>query len=199
MTNKSTRAAYQSRAAEYTRVLGSIDDMHELDRKCIGRWGSSINGQMIDAGCGPGHWTNYLHEGGAAIEGIDLVPEFIDDARARFPGVPFRVGSFQQMDVPDETLTGVLAWYSLIHFPPSEVPQVLAEFARVLVPGGRLLIGFFDGSPGTPFQHAVTTAYYRSVKEMSHLLSKAGFDVLEVEKRQDAGKRAHAAVTATVR
>lgn len=199
MTNESTRAAYQSRAAEYTRVLGSIDDMHELDRKCIGRWVSSISGQMIDAGCGPGHWTNYLHKGGAPIEGIDLVPEFIDDARARFPGVPFRVGSFQQMDVPDETLTGVLAWYSLIHLPPSEVPQALAEFARVLVPGGRLLIGFFDGSPGTPFQHAVTTAYYWSVEEMSHLLSKAGFDVLEVETRQDAGKRAHAALTATVR
>ena len=199
MTNESTRAAYQSRAAEYTRVLGSIEDMHELDRQCIGRWGSSIDGQMIDAGCGPGHWTNYLHQGGAAIEGIDLVPEFINNARARFPDVPFRVGSFRQMDFSDKTLKGVLAWYSLIHIPPDEVPQALDEFARVLVPGGRLLIGFFDGSPGSPFHHAVTTAYYWSIGEMAHLLGNAGFDVLAVETRQDAEKRAHAAVTATVR
>jgi ubiquinone/menaquinone biosynthesis C-methylase UbiE len=199
MTNESTRAAYRSRAAEYTRLLGSVDDMHELDRQRIGRWGSSIDGQMIDAGCGPGHWTNYLHEGGAAIEGIDLVPEFIDNARARFPDVPFRVGSFRQMDFSDKTLQGVLAWYSLIHIPPDEVPQASKEFARVLVSGGQLLIGFFDGSPGTPFQHAVTTAYYWSVEEMGHLLGNAGFDVLDVETRQDAGKRAHASVTATAR
>ncbi|WP_354183126.1 class I SAM-dependent methyltransferase [Arthrobacter sp. UYP6] len=103
------------------------------------------------------------------------------------------------MEFSDKTLKGVLAWYSLIHIPPDEVPQALNEFARVLVPGGRLLIGFFDGSPRTPFPHAVTTAYYWCIGEMAHLLGNSGFDVLAVETRQDAGKRAHAAITATVR
>jgi hypothetical protein len=34
---------------------------------------------------------------------------------------------------------------------------------------------------------------------MGHLLGEVGFDVLEVETRHDTGKRAHAAITATVR
>lgn len=199
MGNESTRAAYRARAAEYTRILGSVEDMHELDQQRIRRWAAGIDGQMIDAGCGPGHWTNYLHQQDSTIEGIDLVPEFIESARTRFPDVPFRVGSFHELDFPDTTLQGVLAWYSLIHIPPNEMPMALKEFARVLGPGGQLLLGFFDGPPGSPFQHAVTTAYYWSTEHMGHLLTKAGFDVLEVETRRDAGKRAHAAMTATVR
>ncbi|MGP0223678.1 class I SAM-dependent methyltransferase [Paenarthrobacter sp. NCHU4564] len=199
MGNESIRAAYRARAAEYTRILGSVEDMHELDQQLIRRWAAGIDGQMIDAGCGPGHWTNYLHQQDSTIEGIDLVPEFIESARTRFPDVPFRVGSFHELYFPDKTLQGVLAWYSLIHIPPNEMPVALKEFARVLGPRGKLLLGFFDGPPCAPFQHAVTTAYYWSTERMGHLLTKAGFDVLEVDTRQDAGKRAHAAITATVR
>ena len=199
MGNKSTRAAYGARAAEYTRLFGSVENMHELDQQCIRRWAAGVDGQMIDAGCGPGHWTNFLHQQGAMIEGLDLVPEFIEDARARFPEVPFRMGSFRDMGFPDNTLQGVLAWYSLIHIGPDELHLALKEFARVLASGGQLLIGFFDGPPGVCFPHAVTTAYYWSTEQMGDLLGKAGFEVLEVETRQDAGKRAHAAVTAAVR
>jgi hypothetical protein len=96
-------------------------------------------------------------------------------------------------------LKGVLAWYSLIHVPPHELSSALRGIARALVQGGQLLVGFFDGSPGKPFPHAVTTAYYWSTEQMGHLLGEAGFDVLEVETRQDPGKRAHAAVTTAVR
>jgi ubiquinone/menaquinone biosynthesis C-methylase UbiE len=199
MGNESTRAAYRARAAEYTRILGSVEDMHELDQQRIRRWAAGIDGQMIDAGCGPGHWTNYLHQQGSTIEGIDLVPEFIESARARFPDVPFRVGCFRDMEFPDKTLQGVLAWYSLIHIPPDEVPMALQEIIRVLAPRGQLLLGFFDGPPGTPFQHAVTTAYYWSPEHMGHLLAEAGFHVLEVDMRQDSGKRPHAAIAAAVR
>ncbi|MFF2346885.1 class I SAM-dependent methyltransferase [Pseudarthrobacter sp. NPDC058119] len=199
MGNESIRAAYRARAAEYTRILGSVEDMHELDQQRIRRWAAGIHGQMIDAGCGPGHWTNYLHQQGSRIEGIDLVPEFIESARARFPDVLFRVGSFRDMDFPDKTLQGVLAWYSLIHIHPAEVPMTLKELSRVLAPRGQLLLGFFDGPSGTRFQHAVTTAYYWSTKHMGQLLAEAGFDLLEVETRQDSGKRPHAAITATLR
>lgn len=35
-----------ARAAEYTRVLGSVEDMHQVDRQCIKRWATSIDGQL---------------------------------------------------------------------------------------------------------------------------------------------------------
>lgn len=195
---ESIRAAYAVRAAEYTRALGSIEEMHNLDQQCIGRWASGLDGRLIDAGCGPGHWTDFLHRRGALVQGIDLVPEFIDNARMRFSDVPFNVGSFHHLDVPDASLHGVLAWYSLIHVPPDELPLVLGEFGRALAQGGQLLVGFFEGFPGMPFPHAVTTGYHWSIDRMGHLLGEAGFEVLETETRQDPGKRAHAAMTAVV-
>ena len=90
----------------------------------------------------------------------------------------------------------MLAWYSLIHVPPDELVSVLAEMGRALVRGGQILIGFFDGPPGTPFPHAVSTAYYWSVGAMGQLLAEAGFEVCDVETRRDPGKRAHTAIAA---
>jgi SAM-dependent methyltransferase len=199
MTDSHVRQAYAARASEYTAILGSIDDMHVLDRNRVELWAQQISGRIIDVGCGPGHWTDFIHQLGADISGIDLVPEFVESARRRFPDVSFQVNSLRALHEADETLDGVLAWYSLIHLTPDELPPVLAEIARVLSPQGHLLLGFFDGDPGEPFDHAVTTAYYVAVDHMSSLLNGAGFDVTDVEKRQDPGSRPHAAICAILR
>lgn len=191
--------AYANRASEYTAILGSVDAMHQLDRKRIAGWGAHIAGRVLDAGCGPGHWTDFLARQGSDVSGIDLVPGFIDGARARFPGSAFRVGSLRALDEADGSLGGILAWYSLIHVPPAEVPQVLSGFARSLAARGSLLIGFFAGDPAEPFDHAVTTAYFWSVEAMTGLLDDAGFDVIDVETRQDPGHRPHAAISAVLR
>ena len=191
--------AYADRASEYTAVLGSVDAMHEQDRKRIAGWAGHIAGRILDAGCGPGHWTDFLAGQGADVAGIDLVPGFIDGARARFPDTSFQVGSLRGLDEADGSLGGILAWYSLIHVPPAEVQQVLSEFARCLAARGRLLIGFFAGDPAQRFDHAVTTAYFWSVEGMTRILDDAGFDVIDVETRQDPGRRPHAAISAVLR
>lgn len=199
MTDEHVRAAYRARAAEYTALFGSVAEMHQLDRQRIEQWAKGIEGQVVDAGCGPGHWTNHLHRRGVKVQGVDLVPEFIDTARARFPDVSFRVATLRSLGVPEGSLQGVLAWYSLIHVHPDDLPAVLRETARALAPGGRLLMGFFEGAAGEPFTHAVTTAYYWSVDRMQRMLNGSGFDVLDVETRQDPDRRPHAALSAMVR
>jgi ubiquinone/menaquinone biosynthesis C-methylase UbiE len=45
----------------------------------------------------------------------------------------------------ENSLAGVMAWWSLIHVPDDEVPTVFAQFRRVLRPGGLVLLGFFIG------------------------------------------------------
>ena len=165
-------------------------------RRNIQRWASGISGPILDAGCGPGHWTDFLHREGADVSGADLVAEFIDSARLRFPDVSFRVASLPTLDVADSSLGGVLAWYSLIHLPPAELPVVLTQLHRVLKPRGQVLIGFFEGESGKPFDHAVTRAYYWSLDRMTRMLQDAGFDVLQSETRHDSGSRPHAAITA---
>ena len=52
---------------------------------------------IVDAGCGPGHWTHWLTELGAEVEGVDLVPAFVELARARFPTASYRVARLDDL------------------------------------------------------------------------------------------------------
>jgi SAM-dependent methyltransferase len=138
---------------------------------------------VLDLGCGPGHWTAYLHGLGADVTGIDLVPEFLDHARANFPGPQFRLGAMTELDVPEHSVAGILSWYSTIHLPPADLDRTLAGFRRMLAPSGRLVIGFFDSDDGVAaFDHKVVTAYRWPVSEFSARLARAGF--IELERRQ---------------
>ncbi|GEP28238.1 hypothetical protein CLE01_28360 [Cryobacterium levicorallinum] len=54
----------------------------------------------------------------------------------------------------DESLAGIVAWYSIIHTPPDRLPKVFAEFARVLASGGHLLLAFQTGDELRRMTHA---------------------------------------------
>jgi len=199
VTDLEIRLAYGALASEYTAMLGSIEDMNDLDRDFISTWAKEVNGNILDVGCGPGHWTDFLRLQGADVTGIDLVPEFIHSARQRFPETAFKVSNLRALEQEDGSLQGLLAWYSMIHLPPTELPSVFTEFARVLSPGGRLLIGFFEGAAATPFDHAVTTAYYWSAHTMSCLLEEAGFRIVAIDTRDVPMTRPHSAISAVLR
>lgn len=188
--------AYSRRATEYIELLGSVDAMHPSDRALIGAWGEQVGGPAIDAGCGPGHWTAFLAERGLDIRGVDLVPSFIDHARRVHPALRFATGSIDALDASHASLGGVLAWYSLIHHAPDAMGPALDEIARVLRPGGLLLLGFFDGAAIEPFDHAVVTAYRWPVGSMTELLRASGFEIVETHTRTGSGHRPHAAIIA---
>ncbi len=191
-----TTAAYAHRAAEYVGALGSVGAMHHADRHLIEAWGAAASGRLIDAGCGPGHWTQHLAERGAEIRGIDLVPEFIDHARATHPGVRFDVESIEAIDEPDAAIGGILAWFSTIHHESEAIAVPLTEFARVLRPGGSLLLGCFDADETEAFDHAVVRAYRWNTRDLQRVLESAGFDVVAVHRRAERGARAVAAIIA---
>ena len=189
------RDAYGRWADEYADLFASTEAMHELDRKLVSGWAGGVTGRIIDAGCGPGQWTDFLSGQGCDVEGVDLVPRFVDIARSRFPGVSYRVGELTDLGVPDGSVAGILSWYSIIHTDPDDVPRILGEFARCLGDGGSLLLGMVEGARVEPFAHTVTTAYFWSIEEMSQRLADAGFQVQATDRRAD-GKRPHAAIVA---
>ncbi|MFG1782545.1 class I SAM-dependent methyltransferase [Rhodococcus oryzae] len=190
------RESYSARSQEYTDLLGSMTSTHPSDRALVGSWAADLTGPVLDAGCGPGQWTDFLAGCGQAVSGIDLVPEFVERARMQYPSLSFELGSFEALGAATESLGGVLSWYSLIHHSPQDIQTPLAEFARVIRPGGGLLVGFFEaGTPG-PFDHAVTTAYRWPVAELSQELVAAGFEVIETHTRTASGTRPHGAITA---
>ena len=170
--------------------------VHPLDRQLVSTWAREIEGRVIDAGCGPGQWTNFLTELGLPARGVDLVPEFIERARREYPGVPFEVGDLDNLDCETGTVGGILSWYSLIHHEPGTIRTPLMEFRRALSPKGTLLIGFLEGAVVEQFDHAVTPAYRWPVGALSEELLAVGFDVVESHVRKTTGQRPQAAIIA---
>ncbi|TNC51417.1 class I SAM-dependent methyltransferase [Mumia zhuanghuii] len=191
--------AYSRRAAEYTQLLGSMEAVHASDRQLIDGWADTLAGPVLDAGCGPGHWTHHLAGRGLDVRGIDLVPAFVEHARQSYPAVPFRIGSIDAIEEADRSLGGVLSWYSTIHHHPSRIAATFDEFARVLRPGGGLVVGFFDGPALEAFDHAVTPAYRWPPEELERLLTASGFTVSEIRTRAEEGQRPVGAIVAELR
>ena len=90
------------------------------------------------------------------------------------------------------------------HLRRQGVAAPLEEFARVLAPGGSLLLGFFTGARLEPFDHAVATAYYWPTDLLAERLEQAGFAVRDVRVRFDPaqtpapGRRPEAIIAAVL-
>ncbi|MFD9685765.1 class I SAM-dependent DNA methyltransferase [Kitasatospora sp. NPDC059088] len=177
---RTTADAYDALAERYADFVRDGLAHLPLDRSLVTAFADLVresgSGQVADLGCGPGYLTAALAEHGLDASGIDLSPALIAIARRRYPRLRFRTGSMGALAVGDGGLGGVVSWYSLIHTPPEQLPSYLAEFRRVLAPGGYALLGFFEseGDPVTPFDHKVTTAYRWPVDHLAHLAREAG-------------------------
>lgn len=176
-----TARAYDAVAVLYSELFRDALDSLPLDRSFLAAFADSVRaagaGAVADLGCGPGHGTAHLRALGLDVFGVDLSPVMIGLAREAYPELRFDVGSMGALDLADGELAGIVSWYSLIHTPPRELPAYLAEFRRVLAPGGHLLLGFFasDGGPVEAFDHKVTTAYRWPVDDLAALARDAGF------------------------
>lgn len=170
------RDAYSSASKQYIGLFDGVGHVHEGDTAFIRRHLTGLPGPVLDLGCGPGHWTAYLHSLGVDVTGVDMVPEFIAHARTAHAGPEFRLGSMTEVEVPEHSLAGILTWYSTIHLPPADLDRVLAEFRRLRASSGLLVAGFFDSDDDVAeFDHKVTTAYRWPVDVFAEHLVKAGF------------------------
>lgn len=143
-----TQTSYDRVAEEYARQLFDELAHKPLDRELLARFARMAQGKgrICDLGCGPGQVARYLHECGAETFGLDLSPKMVEVARRLNPGLDFVQGDMACLDLKDDSLAGIAAFYSIIHIPRAEVAAVLGELRRVLRPGGVLLLAFHLGS-----------------------------------------------------
>ncbi|MEV7601173.1 class I SAM-dependent methyltransferase [Kitasatospora sp. NPDC089797] len=175
-----TAAAYDALAERYADLVKDGLARLPLDRCFVAAFAELVRaagaGPVADLGCGPGYLTAALAQGGLDAYGLDLSPALVAIARRSHPRLRFDVGSMDALAAGDGTLGGVVSWYSLIHTPPEQLPSYLAEFRRVLAPGGYALLAFFEseGAPVAPFDHKVATAYRWPVDGLAALAAGAG-------------------------
>ena len=90
--------------------------------------------RILEVGSGRGHLTKRLDELGAIATGVDLNAEAIASAAAR----DVRVMHVEQLAFPDGEFDQLIAVHAIEHFP--DISAAFSEMARVLRPGGRMLL-----------------------------------------------------------
>jgi SAM-dependent methyltransferase len=146
--HQTTRRSYDSVAGAYAARLRDELDGKPLDRALLAALLEQrpAVAPVADLGCGPGHITGWLAARGATAVGVDLSPGMIEVARREQPGAEFRLGDLLSLPAADGEFGAVIAFYSLIHLTPGELPAALAELYRVLRPGGLALLAFHAGT-----------------------------------------------------
>jgi SAM-dependent methyltransferase len=92
----------------------------------------------LDVGCGEGRFCRMLTAQGIRIIGIDPTPVLLAAARRRDPRGTYLQGTAEYLPLRDQTFDLVVSYLSLIDIP--DIEAATREMARVLKPGGRLLI-----------------------------------------------------------
>ncbi len=132
---------------------------------------------VLEVGCGTGSLAlvakRRVGEAGR-VAGIDPAPQMIARARSkatrRALSVDFQVGVIERLPYPDGSFDVVLSSLMMHHLPDDLKREGMAEIARVLKPGGRLLV--LDAmSPSGPWRS--------SIQDQPALMREAGFAQIE--------------------
>jgi ubiquinone/menaquinone biosynthesis C-methylase UbiE len=115
--------------------------------------------RILEIGTGTGSGAAVLKARfpGAEITGVDLSPEMVRIAQAKVQGVTFEPADASRLPFADGSFDLVAQ---------NNVPVYFSEIARVLAPGGRVLITSTFG-PATP--------YYTPHKLLQRRFAKLGF------------------------
>lgn len=186
----SLRENYDRVADEYAcRIFDELRNK-PLDRELLDRFAAATagSGSLCDIGCGPGHVGRYLHDAGAEVFGLDLSPAMLTRARELNPGMQFRPGNMLALDLPDDSLAGITAFYAIVNLPPDALPAAFREMHRVLQPNGLLLLAFHIGSEArhlTEFLDCPVDLdfYFFQPEGIRSLLEEAGFAIIEMIER----------------
>lgn len=184
------RKVFDASASEYlefvgTELGGATEDA--VDRSMLAAFvelvGSCGGCQVADLGCGPGRVAAFLAREQLDVIGIDVSSELLVRARRAHPHVPFAQGRLDDLPFVDDALAGAVCWYSIIYTPPDLLDGVLEEVARVIAPGGLVLLAFQAGTgdavaKADAYGTGISlTSYQHDVGDIAHRLDDAGFQV----------------------
>lgn len=141
---------YTAVSADYDRTRVPVGV--EIILGCLASGGRSLASlRLLDAGCGTGSYSAALRRHAGAIDAVDMNPSMLDVARAKLDGTPgcpvaLHEAGIDALPFEDACFDAVMVNQVLHHLPDSPhdgwpmLRRVLAEFARVLRPGGAAVI-----------------------------------------------------------
>lgn len=133
--------------AEWSKQYdGEPNPLITLEEPVVLEMAGDVNGlDVLDAACGTGRYTIPLAQAGARVTGIDLSEEMLDVARRKAAGgglsLDLRVGDVRALPFADASFDLAICALALCHLP--DLSPAARELARVLRPGGRVVISDF--------------------------------------------------------
>lgn len=109
-----------------------------LDRVMLDRASRVSPSLALDVGCGEGRFCRLLAQAGVRTAGIDPTRTLVETARQRHPEGLYQLASAESLPFPDSSHDLVVSYLTLIDI--ENMGAAIAEMARVLAPGGTLLV-----------------------------------------------------------
>jgi ubiquinone/menaquinone biosynthesis C-methylase UbiE len=197
---------FDALAPEYDRLRPAGDGWNELAERSL----TALQGarRMVDVGCGTGRFAVLAAERlGARVWGVDTSAEMLREAkrRAGARGVGWRRAEAGNLPFRD-------GWFDAAHSHlvlhlVDDLPAAIAELARVLGPGGRLVVGTFAPehfhefflNPYFPSIPAIDLARFPDPDGLCRQLAAAGFTGAAVDRFDQEVEAAAADVLDRVR
>lgn len=95
--------------------------------------------KVLDIGCAKGNFCRLLQGKGAIASGIDISSELLKRAKDLSPKIEFKIGSMTDIPYPEASFDSAICIEVIEHVP--DLTKAITESARVLKPGGKLIIG----------------------------------------------------------
>jgi ubiquinone/menaquinone biosynthesis C-methylase UbiE len=155
--------------------------------------------EILEVGCGHGRSLArlYAQEPGARLVGVDPSEVMLREARRRnrrsieAGRVQIELGESSELPFPSARFDAVFSVHTLYFWP--DLGGGLRELARVLRPGGRLLLVYRPESPELREELPTSVYRLRSTKELEAALAEAG--CVEVETRTEGQAKSELAFT----
>jgi SAM-dependent methyltransferase len=128
----------ESAQAWLADVDGSFARNFTLDEPMLARVRQGGFTEALDVGCGEGRFCRKLQGEGLRTTGLDPTEALLAQARLLDPAGSYTNGFAEALPFPDASFDLVVSYLSLIDIP--DIAAAIAELARVLRPGGALLI-----------------------------------------------------------
>jgi ubiquinone/menaquinone biosynthesis C-methylase UbiE len=175
-------AAFEQRAARYEEGwIGRLHHQVADETAALARSVSPAPARVLDVGCGTGYLLRLLARQwpeASELAGLDPAPSMIEAAAASAddPRLRFSVGTAERLPFPDGSFDLVVTTTSFDHW--SDQPAGLRECARVLAPGGHLILVDVFSPWLIPTLVGARRGKARTRSRASRLLSAAGFTSL---------------------
>jgi SAM-dependent methyltransferase len=138
--DRATLNAYDMAAADFANdwhTQPAPVDLHTLIRRYF------RSGPTADIGCGSGREVAWLAANGFPATGFDPSEGLLREARARYPGLPFRHAALAELaGIADASFANVLCETVIMHLPRAAIAPSVARLVALLRPGGILYLSW---------------------------------------------------------